>query len=186
MRIIAGRKRGQTLKSPDTYAIRPTPARVRESLFSILGDLNGAIVVDGFGGTGALGCEALSRGAAHCYFIERNNASADIIAENIERLDATSDSTLLRGAFDSQLARITDDPDLWLLDPPYSKEMGVAALQAMLKASCVTDQTMVVLEQQSDEPEVRVEGFALEDERTYGSTRLSFFRRQIAPVDTDD
>jgi len=186
MRIIAGRKRGQTLKSPETFATRPTPARVREALFSILGDLNGAVVVDGFGGTGALGCEALSRGASFCYFIERNSAAADIIVENIERIDAQSQATVLRGDFARQLGHITHDPDLWLLDPPYKKELGLAALTAMLKARCVTDAALVVLEQQVDEAPVEVAGFALEDTRTYGQTRLCFFRRQMAPEQPHD
>lgn len=186
MRIIAGRKRGQTLKSPETFATRPTPARVREALFSILGDLKGAVVVDGFGGTGALGCEALSRGADFCYFIERNNAAADLITENIARVDATANATVLRGRFERQLGHISRDPDLWLLDPPYNKELGLAALLAMRDARCVTDATLVVLEQQVDEASIEVEGFALEDTRTYGQTRLCFFRRQLAPQPLDE
>lgn len=181
MRIIAGRKRGQILKSPETFATRPTPARVREALFSILGDLNGAVVVDGFGGSGALGCEALSRGASFCYFIERSGASADVIVENIERVDATAQATVLRGDFTRQLGHITHDPDLWLLDPPYKKELGVAAMRAMLTASCVTEGALVVLEQQVDEAPVELSGFALEDTRTYGQTRLCFFRRKTTP-----
>lgn len=179
MRIIAGRSGGLSLRSPDTFEIRPTPARVREALFSIVGDVQDAVVVDGFGGTGALGCEALSRGASYCYFIERNNAAAEIIVENLERIESTDDSTVLRGNFESQLSRITHDPDLWLLDPPYNKELGLTAMAAMVEAECVTDKTMVVLEQRANEPIVDVDGFVLEDQRTYGQSRLCFFRRQI-------
>lgn len=165
------------MQSPDSHKTRPTPDRVREALFSILGDLQGAVVVDGFAGSGALGCEALSRGAAFCSFIEPSGSALQAIRENIRRIDARASSEVLQGNFEAQLAAITRDPDLWLLDPPYQMGLGARALAAMREARCVSAGALVVLEQDVDEALLEVEGFALEDQRLYGRTRLCFYRR---------
>lgn len=180
MRIIAGRAGGRSLASPETREIRPTPDRVREALFSILGDIRGAVVVDGFAGTGALGCEALSRGASVCFFIERRAEALALVDENLERIDAQDQGIVLRGRFDEQLAMVDEDPDLWLLDPPYHKELGRQALEAMVDAKCVTDRALVILEQDIGEEVPEVGGFSREDSREYGRTRVSFFRRVVA------
>lgn len=179
MRIIAGRAGGRSLASPETREIRPTPDRVREALFSILGDIHGAVVVDGFSGTGALGCEALSRGASVCYFIEQREEALDLIEENLDRIDARDQAIVLRGEFTKQLAMIDEDPDLWLLDPPYHKGLGQKALEAMVDAECVTDRALVILEQDLGEDVLEVEGFHQEDIREYGRTRVTFFRRIV-------
>ncbi|QDG51017.1 16S rRNA (guanine(966)-N(2))-methyltransferase RsmD [Persicimonas caeni] len=179
MRIIAGRAGGRSLASPETREIRPTPDRVREALFSILGDIHDAVVVDGFSGTGALGCEALSRGAKVCYFIERREEALELIDENLERIDARDQGIVLRGDFTKQLVMIDEDPDLWLLDPPYHKGLGQKALEEMVGAPCVSDQALVVLEQDLGEDVPEVDGFELEDTREYGRTRVSFFRRVV-------
>lgn len=179
MRIIAGKAGGRRLVSPETRLIRPTPDRAREAVFSILGDVRGAIVVDGFAGTGALGCEAISRGAEACYFIDSRDEAIAIIEENLEVIDARKQGIVLKGDFASQLLMIDEDPDLWLLDPPYNKGLGEAALEAMASAACVTDRALVVLEQEENEPLPDVDGFELEDQRVYGRTRVSFWRRVI-------
>ena len=177
MRIIAGRAGGRRLASPETRDIRPTPDRVREAIFSILGDVRDAVVVDGFAGTGAMGCEALSRGAAECYFIDSDEDAVALIEENLERIEARDQGIVLPGAFAHQLALIDQDPDLWLLDPPYGQGLGQKALEAMVGAECVTARALVVLEQAEDEPVPDVDGFELEDERVYGRTRVAFLRR---------
>jgi 16S rRNA (guanine966-N2)-methyltransferase len=179
MRIIAGSAGGRRLAPFETRDIRPTPDRAREAIFSILGDIHGAVVVDGFAGTGAMGCEALSRGASECYFIEPRNLAVGLIKENLERIDASERGVVLQGNFNSQLMMIDEDPDLWLLDPPYHQGLGQAALEAMVDAECVTDRALVVLEQDVDEEVPQVEGFEHEDERLYGRARVSFFRRMI-------
>jgi 16S rRNA (guanine966-N2)-methyltransferase len=180
MRIIAGRAGGRSLASPEGRAIRPTPDRVREAIFSILGDISEAVVVDGFAGTGAMGCEALSRGAQACFFIDASEEAVELIEENLERIDAVDAGIVLHGEFAAQLLMIDDDPDLWFLDPPYWKGEGQVALEAMAEADCVTDRALVVLEQDAREELPEQDGFELEDERTYGDTRVSFFRRVVA------
>lgn len=135
-------------------------------------------MVDGFAGSGALGCEALSRGAEFCYFIEPARSAVAVIRENIRRIDALADSEVLQGNFEGQLPAITRDPDLWLLDPPYQMGLGARALEAMRTARCVSPGTLAILEQDVDEALLEVEGFALEDTRLYGRTRLCFYRRE--------
>ncbi|MGM0558682.1 MAG: 16S rRNA (guanine(966)-N(2))-methyltransferase RsmD [Myxococcota bacterium] len=176
MRIIAGKAGGRRLANPEHGEIRPTPDRVKEALFSIVGNLNGAIVADGFAGTGALGCEALSRGASQCYFIDQRTDAIELIEENLEIIDARDKGIILEGEFTHELEFIVDDPDLWFLDPPYNTGLGEKALQAMADAGCVTDRALVVLEQEISEAIPEIEGFRQEDAREYGRTRLTFFR----------
>jgi 16S rRNA (guanine966-N2)-methyltransferase len=177
MRIIAGRAGGRRLVTPEHGEIRPTPDRVKEALFSIVGNLNGAVVADGFAGTGALGCEALSRGASQCYFIDQRADAVELIEENLEIIDARDKGIILAGEFSHELDFVVDDPDLWFLDPPYNRGLGEKALEAMAHADCVTDRALIVLEQEISEPIPDVEGFRQEDSREYGRTRLTFFRR---------
>ncbi|MFW5966736.1 MAG: 16S rRNA (guanine(966)-N(2))-methyltransferase RsmD [Persicimonas sp.] len=180
MRIIAGRAGGRRLASPESREIRPTPERVREAIFSILGNIQGAVVVDGFAGTGAMGCEALSRGAHTCYFVDSNPEALELVEENLERIDARDKGIVLEGNFDAQLLMIDEDPDLWFLDPPYGSDLAESALEAMRDARCVTDRSMVVLEQDEREEMPQIEGFEMEDERVYGRVRVLFLRRVVA------
>ncbi len=177
MRIIAGEAGGRNLESPEGQEIRPTPERAREALFSTLGNIAGAVVVDAFAGTGALGCEALSRGADLCYFIDTSPEAIELIEENLERIDARDRGIILEGDVEASLPLIYDDPDLWLLDPPYDTELGAAALEAMVASPVVTDGALVVLEQSTRAELPTTEGFRREDVREYGKTRLVYLRR---------
>jgi 16S rRNA (guanine966-N2)-methyltransferase len=179
MRVIAGKAGGRRLSTPEHGEIRPTPDRVKEALFSIVGNLTGATVADGFAGTGSLGCEALSRGAQQCYFIDQRPEAVEIIEENLDIIDAREKGIILEGEFTHELDFIVDDPDLWFLDPPYNTGLGEVALRAMADANCVTDRALVVLEQEISEPIPEVDGFRQEDSREYGRTRLTFFRRVV-------
>jgi 16S rRNA (guanine966-N2)-methyltransferase len=120
MRVIAGRFRSRKLKSVPGLAVRPTPDRLRESLFSILATrIEGAVFLDAYAGSGAVGIEALSRGAKHVFLIERNAQALAVIRENLDSLDINKEVTVLRGRAVSLLA---DHPaDIVFLDPPYDK-----------------------------------------------------------------
>jgi len=179
MRIIAGFAGGRKLKSPDTYSIRPTPERVREALFSMLGDLDGAVVVDAFAGTGALGLEALSRGAERAYFFDTSKEAIETIEENVRRVGVESQAIIKKGDFiEGLVTGISGTPDVFFFDPPYGSDRAARALEAMAgQPDKVTEGALVVWESGSDEEIPEAEGFELVEERSYGTTRLVFFRR---------
>jgi 16S rRNA (guanine966-N2)-methyltransferase len=131
MRIIAGEWRGRPLLAPPGQATRPTSDRAREGLFSMLasrlGGFEGLAVADLFAGTGALGIEALSRGAAHCTFYEKDRAALDIMKRNLERLGAFARADLRAQPVEHALAP-SRPCDLVLLDPPYASGLAQAAL----------------------------------------------------------
>lgn len=182
MRIIGGRSRGLKLAevgAGDPAAhLRPTSDRVREAIFNLLvnggygAPLQGARVLDLFAGTGALGLEALSRGAAHATFVENGKVGLALLARNIALMRAEAQTTVLRRDL-----RAPGDPpgagyDVVFLDPPYGKGLGEAAVQAV--RGWLVPQALVVWEEAS--APVLPEGFALEDQRKYGDTLVTIAR----------
>ncbi len=188
LRIIAGEAGGRRLATPDDDSIRPTSSRAREALFSTVGNLTDAVVADAYAGTGALGCEALSRGASHCYFLEQDPEALGLIEENLDRIDAEDRGIMLEGDVVGSLRMMYDDPDLWLLDPPYDAELGASTLQAMREADCVTENALVVLELGHRQAVPEIDGFRIEDVREYGHTKLAYLRRvfQAEPIERSD
>lgn len=186
MRIVGGRHRGRRLLTPAGRALRPTADRVREALFNILahGDerwggapaFTGAEVVDLFAGTGALGLEALSRGAAHATFVDNDRAALHLIRLNAARLGESERATILA----SDATRLEPAPRpparLAFLDPPYRRGLAAAALTALWQGGWLARGAVVVVELAPAEPFTAPEGFRLIDERRYGTTRLVFVR----------
>jgi 16S rRNA (guanine(966)-N(2))-methyltransferase RsmD len=128
MRVIAGALKGRRLQSPKWSGLRPTSDRLRETLFNILGaSVTGARVLDGYAGTGAIGIEALSRGAREVIFVERDRRAAALIEENLARCGVSDGSVIIRAEF--ARADVPRDVDLIVLDPPYD-EPASAALEA--------------------------------------------------------
>lgn len=178
MRVIGGAFRGRRLasvgKGDEAARLRPTSDRVRESLFNVLvnryGDqLDGARVLDLFAGTGALGLEALSRGAAHATFVENGRMALNLLRENIGLCRVEDQSNILtRDA--RKLGVAANACDLVMLDPPYGKRMGEAALSAALKGGWLASGALIVWEEGGavDIPD----GFSLLDERQYGGTSI--------------
>ncbi|SLN29870.1 16S rRNA (guanine(966)-N(2))-methyltransferase RsmD [Pseudooctadecabacter jejudonensis] len=176
MRIIAGQHRGLTLASVgkgDTAAhLRPTPDRVRESLFNVLmghGMPQGARVLDLFAGTGALGLEALSRGAVHCTFVDNGRIAQKLIRENLTKARRTGDAWVLTTAAD-RLPAAPAPCDLVFLDPPYGKALGQGALLAAQAAGWLAEGALVVFE---DSAPQAVQGFTVLDNRRYGDTHIT-------------
>lgn len=134
MRVIAGEFRSRRLKSIPGAATRPTPDRLRETLFDILGKrVEGSEFVDAYAGTGAVGIEALSRGASHAYFLERNRTALEAIRQNLASLDLGARATVLPG---SALANLTRHASgIVFLDPPYDLEREYSASLAALGAA---------------------------------------------------
>ena len=176
MRIIAGDWRGRRLaalgKGDDRAHLRPTPDRVRESLFSMLAArdvIEGARVLDLFAGTGALGLEALSRGADYACFVENGRVGSRLISENIAALGANA--ILLRNDA-TRLGPCQSDPfSLVFLDPPYGKNLGIRALNASLSAGWLAPTCTIVWEENAAQNPP--DGFALQDQRRYGDTWIT-------------
>ncbi|MFY0311485.1 16S rRNA (guanine(966)-N(2))-methyltransferase RsmD [Leisingera sp. D0M16] len=183
MRIIAGDFRGRALaavgKGDAGAHLRPTTDRVRESLFNVLmhtGAIPGARVLDLFAGTGALGLEALSRGAAEVVFVDDGRVSTGLIRKNIGICRAGDRCTLTR----RDALKLGQNPgapfDLIFLDPPYGKGLGEKALAAAVAGGWVADDALVVWEESA--PMAAPEGFELQDSRKYGDTHISLMWRQ--------
>ena len=178
MRIIAGRFRGRRLtavgRGDAASQLRPTADRVRESLFSGLahrGVLEAAVVLDLFAGTGALGFEALSRGAARVTFVENGRIGAKLISENISLLDVASEVRLLRRDA-TRMGPADDAPaNLVFLDPPYGKDLGQKALAAAAAGGWIGPRALVVWEEQA--PMAAPDGFDPLDTRRFGDTYVT-------------
>ena len=181
MRIIAGAWRGRPLKAPEGKDTRPTADRVREALFSMLtsrlGSFEGLTVLDGFAGTGALGLEALSRGAAHCHFVEPDIAAAKILSQNIKSLNAKSAVLSCRM---EALPRATAPVDLVLLDPPYEQDLAAPALARLAEQGWLSAATLISLETSRKEvPDLP--GFQTLKMRDHGKARLHLLVPGSAP-----
>lgn len=184
MRIVGGRFRGRPIASPAGALTRPTSDRVREALFNILlhgipdFEIEGARVLDLFAGTGALGLEALSRGAAYCLFVEDDADARGVIRENIEALGLTGASKLWRrDAAKLGPAAPMQPFQLLFADPPYGKGLGDQALAAAASGGWLSPGAVCVLEERADaEPEIPA-AFTLLDRRVYGDTALHFLRK---------
>ncbi|MCH8037135.1 MAG: RsmD family RNA methyltransferase [Proteobacteria bacterium] len=205
MRIVAGRHRGRRLEAPAGMALRPTADRTREALFNILtqgklpwrapvggqgaegqgaesqgaerrgNPLAGARALDAFAGTGALGLEALSRGAAFVTFMENQAAALAACRNNIALLEETARAQALR----CDVLRPPPAPapcDLVLMDPPYNQGLAAPALAALEAAGWLAPGALGVIELMAAEPFALPEGFEALDERKYGKARLVFLR----------
>ncbi len=179
MRIIAGQHRGLTLASVgkgDAAAhLRPTPDRVRESLFNVLmghGLPHGARVLDLFAGTGALGLEALSRGAVHATFVDNGRVALGLINDNITKARRGDNATVLNCPV-AKLPAASDPCDLIFLDPPYGQSLGASALLVAQNKGWLSANALVVLE---DNAPQLVQGFNSIDQRRYGDTHITLLK----------
>jgi 16S rRNA (guanine966-N2)-methyltransferase len=176
MRIISGAWRGRPLVTPKGDATRPTADRTREGLFSMLvsrlGSFEDLRVADFFAGSGALGLEALSRGAAHCTFVEQDKPALDALRANIAKLGANGD---VRAQSVLALPKVPQPFDLILMDPPYGTGAGSVALDKLSRHGWTGPATLISIETSKAES-VAVKGFAIEAERTYGIARITLLR----------
>ena len=178
MRIVAGKFRGKQLTSPEDDSIRPTADRVRESVFNILAsrigpNFDGLKVLDLFAGTGALGLEALSRGAASVVFVDTGAEARGLIRDHIEAFGAGGVTKLLRRDATSLGPAGTMGPvDLVFLDPPYGQGLGEKALMSLRDGGWLKPETILVLEESRDAPVTLPPGFTLDDRREYGAAAV--------------
>jgi 16S rRNA (guanine966-N2)-methyltransferase len=176
MRVIAGQWRGRPLVAPKDDTTRPTADRVREALFSMLasrlGSFEDLAVADLFAGSGALGIEALSRGAASCLFVEQDRPALDALRANLAKLGAKGD---VRAGSVMALPPAPKPLDLILMDPPYGTGAGVVALDRLARLGWTGPHTWISIETAKTE-EVEVAGFAVDTTRVHGKARLTLLR----------
>lgn len=181
MRVIAGRLGGRRLIAPKGLATRPTSDRVREALFSALGPLAGARVLDLYAGTGALGIEALSRGAHEAVFVDSAAPALSALAENLERLDLGRSARVLGMPIARAVKRLIDEGpfDLVFVDPPYAQASAAMTALAPLAQSptTLTPSARVVLEHATRTPPPELAGFTPLPPRVYGDTTVTVYRR---------
>ncbi|WP_425230092.1 16S rRNA (guanine(966)-N(2))-methyltransferase RsmD [Sphingomonas sp.] len=176
LRVIAGACRGRALATPAGETTRPTADRTREALFSMLvsriGSFEGLTVADLFAGSGALGIEAQSRGAASCLFVEQDGAALDALRANLRALALAGE---VRAASVLALGPAPAPLDLILMDPPYGTGAGVVALDRLARLGWTGLATWVSLETARDET-VAVKGFVADAERVHGKAKLTLLR----------
>lgn len=183
MRVVAGSARGRRLRAPAGDTTRPTTDRVREAVFNALGSLgalDGAVVVDLFAGSGALGIEALSRGAASAVFVETDRRAVEVIEDNLAELGFGDRATVIRRPVDDAVASLPAPVDLVLADPPYDFDGWQPLLTAL--AEVLDPEGFVVLE--SDRPVEVAPGWEKVREKSYGGTVIAFAVPAGAPDTT--
>lgn len=185
MRITGGALRGRPLRVPEGQAIRPTSERARQAVFNILAHaafgaaIADAVVVDVFSGVGAMGLEALSRGARHATFIDQDAAAIACVRANAAHLRLSRQATLLK----LDATRLPPPPlvaeapaAIAFLDPPYRSGLAVPTLSELLRAGWIGRDAICTVEVEAREPFVPPPRFALVDERTYGRARVLFLK----------
>jgi 16S rRNA (guanine966-N2)-methyltransferase len=185
VRIIAGRHKGRRLAAPRGQAVRPTSDRAREALFNILvhgrfaeGPVFAAVpVLDVFAGTGAFGLEALSRGASHATFIEKDRAALALLRSNVAALGETERATLLP-VDATRLPRAAAPAALAFLDPPYGEELAAPALAALAASGWLAPGALVIVELAARQDLAPPPGFTFLEERRYGAARFVFLRHE--------
>ena len=176
MRIIAGQWRGRPLAAPKGDATRPTADRTREALFSMLasrvGSFEDLAVADLFAGSGALGFEALSRGAASCLFVEQDRAALDALRANPDKLGVRAD---IRPTSVLALGPAPSPMDVILMDPPYGTGAGSVALDKLARLGWTGPATWISIETAKNEA-IDVAGFEIDAERVHGKAKLTILR----------
>jgi 16S rRNA (guanine966-N2)-methyltransferase len=183
LRIIAGAWRGRSIEVPPGKDIRPTSDRVREALFNRLAhafadqgfQLHGARIVDVFAGTGALGLEALSRGAAQAVLLDRNPQAIALLKRNVAKLGAEDRATIMN-ADGTNLPRAATACNLAFLDPPYGENLVTPALQSLARQGWLASGALVTVETDEAETVAEAADYARLDRRSYGRVAITFLR----------
>ena len=182
MRVIAGKARSLRLKTPDGMDTRPTTDRIKETLFNMIqGEIPGCIFLDLFAGSGGIGIEALSRGAAHAYFVENGKEAISCIQENIAFTKFEESATLLKQDVFSALTMISEkEADIIFMDPPYRAGYELDLLKALAGQPYVTENTLMIIEAELNRPFDFSEdiGLRIVKEKNYKTNKHIFIRRK--------
>ena len=183
MRVIAGIAKGCKLNSIDNLSTRPTLDRVKEPLFSIIQKyIQEASVLDLFAGSGALGIEALSRGAKYCIFCDKSYKATQMIKENIIKTRMQEKSTIINKDYKKCLEEIEGAFDIIFIDPPYKKDIAINSINQIMKKSLLSKSGIIILETDEEQREIEelenVSELEVYDKRKYGRVKLLFLRRK--------
>ena len=180
MRVIAGKAKGVSLKTPDGLATRPTADRVKEALFSIIQfDLPGTAVLDLFGGTGQLGIEALSRGAKSVVFVDEREEACRLIRENLKRAKTESAAKVIRSDYMAYLRACREKFNIILLDPPYAEVFLENSLKMITEIDILQSGGIIVAERPvGKELLCEFPGYIRPKDYKYGKTFLTIFRKE--------
>ena len=179
MRVVSGKAKGISLKTPDGILTRPTADRVKEAMFSIIQfDIPGARVLDLFGGTGQLGIEAISRGAKNAVFVDSREDACRLIRENLKRANMLSEGTVVRSDYLVYLTRCKDSFDIVLLDPPYAEEFLENSLKLITEIDILQSGGIIIAERPvgKDLPWEFL-GYTRSRDYKYGKTLLTIYRK---------
>ena len=179
MRVITGKARGIQLKTPEGMQTRPTADRVKDALFSIINfDIPGAKVLDLFGGTGQLGIEALSRGAASAVFVDAREESCRLIRENLKRTKLEQDAKVIRSDYLDYLNRCREQYNIILLDPPYAEVFLENAIKRITEIDILQSDGIIVAERPlGKELPWEFEGYTRSKDYKYGKVLLTIYRK---------
>jgi len=178
MRVIAGLRRGCALKAPVGLHTRPTTDRVKESMFAVIQfELQGKRVLDLFAGSGALGIEALSRGAAFAVFVDKDEGSIGVIKENLQKTGFAEKAEIVKKDYLLALKGFTKKFALVFLDPPYAQGLYESAIAAIGAYGLLEDGGKVIIEYDPKNPPNIPEGFLIDKEKKYGNTMLAFIKK---------
>ena len=182
MRVISGTARGLKLKAPEGMNTRPTTDRIKESLFNIIApDLYDICFLDLFSGSGSMGIEALSRGAAKAYFSDNNRKSISVINDNISRAHLSDKAVVMQCDFLQALQRIKaagDKIDIAFLDPPYNTDLAVRAMESIVRLDLLSDGGYIIAEQAQGEPDIDIDGLAVTRVKDYKTTKMTFLSKK--------
>ena len=178
VRIVGGSLGGRVLRAPKGAATRPTSEKVREAIFAILPDVAGAHVLDLFAGSGALGLEALSRGAAHATFVDSARPALEAVRGNLRELGLGDRATVLAGDAPALAARHAPASpwNLVLVDPPYASDLATRAVAAIPPAHLAAEAVIVIEHDRRNTPPDAIGSLLRTDQRRYGDTLISFYR----------
>ena len=183
MRVIAGTARGKKLKAPEDQNVRPTLDRVKEDIFNIIGpSIRGAKVLDLFSGSGALGIEALSRGAAICFFVDKDKKSCTLTKYNLTQTRLTDKSKILQMDANTAMQKLSAQGhqfDYIFIDPPYQLGITQTLLQNIQKYTIIQENVYIIVE--SDKEEImaeRIDKLVKIKEKTYASTRIAILTKE--------
>lgn len=179
MRVISGKARGVSLKTPDGMKTRPTADRVKEAMFSIIQfDLPNAKVLDLFAGTGQLGIEALSRGAKSAIFVDCQDSACKLIRENLKKTHFEQESRVIKSDYMSYLKTTSDKFDVILLDPPYAELFLEYSLKMITEIDILQTNGIIVTERPLEkELSLEFPGFSRSKDYKYGKTLLTLYRK---------